>query len=344
MVATHLGWSAWDTALGNQLAAHLWQNPTVEDLMESLNPAFRHVGSPPATESMLPWLQRPGFPVITLWCEGSTVHATQQPISSHLPPLATGESSAWWVPLRVSMSPSSPSFLFEFSTASASMPVPAEHLSKSTAAVLLGDPNYLGFFIVRYNSTADWDARIAVAVQDLASKPDYTRALVYHVALLVRMGHEKLDTLCSLLSALGPALATNSVVGGFDGSGDLYHLIATNTAPLASVASAGGVGQALTRTVAAVLGPLATKLGWTASATAPAQHTRAAASAIPWPQHEDAGVDARSRDSLRPLVLLAAVQYGDADTIAVALRNFRGSAASPPAGPEARAEYYAAVR
>lgn len=46
-----------------QLASHLWQNPTVEDLMRALDAPFRKAGSPSAMDSMLPWLQRAGFPV-----------------------------------------------------------------------------------------------------------------------------------------------------------------------------------------------------------------------------------------------------------------------------------------
>ena len=60
---------------GHQLQAHLWQNPTVEDLMRSLDPAFKKAGSPPAMMAMLPWLQRPGFPVVTLSWELQPWHA-----------------------------------------------------------------------------------------------------------------------------------------------------------------------------------------------------------------------------------------------------------------------------
>jgi hypothetical protein len=58
MVVLHLGFSAWDSALASHLRRFQWANPTVEDLMRSLDGAFRAAGSPSAMSAMyvaMPW-------------------------------------------------------------------------------------------------------------------------------------------------------------------------------------------------------------------------------------------------------------------------------------------------
>ena len=65
-VATHLGWDNWGRALAQYVATSLWGSPTVEDLMDALAPAFAAAGSPHPRAAFLPWLQRSGYPVVTL--------------------------------------------------------------------------------------------------------------------------------------------------------------------------------------------------------------------------------------------------------------------------------------
>lgn len=134
MVATHLTWAVWDKALGVQLKDHVWANPTVEDLMRSLNPAFLKRGSPSAMNAMLPWLRRPGFPVISLSLssDGKTLKATQRPMSKYLK-----DADPWWVPLQVHTSKNpSGTVLFEFNTTEATMKL------DTTPEVLVGDPEF----------------------------------------------------------------------------------------------------------------------------------------------------------------------------------------------------------
>lgn len=264
MVATHVGWEAWDNGLGRQLNAHLWQNPTVEDLMRSLDPAFAAVGSPSAIDAMLPWLRRPGFPVVTLSISTSTLHATQTPVSKYLPVLAPSEPKAWWIPLRVQVPGAARTMLFEFNTSSAAMPVPkgpAPALASDRQA-LVGDPSFLGFFIVRYDTAEAWSARISVAVADLEARPDYTRMLVLHTTLLVQLSHDKVAVLAELITALSPAMAANPTIGGFNGAGDLYRLIITRSAPLLAVTVAAGVDDDLLVALRGMVGPLIKTLGW----------------------------------------------------------------------------------
>jgi len=344
MVATHIGMSAWNSALGDQLAAHLWQNPTVEDLMRSLNPFFE--GTLTAMDAMLPWLRRPGFPVVTLSTDSGNLVVSQKPISPYLPPLGQGESENWWIPMHVSYSSTASPHKFAFSSKSMTVPLPENHLVGEPDSFVVGDPTFLGFYIVRYNNSADWANRIKVAVTDLADRPDYTRALAFQVAILVRMSHERLDLLTQLVAALNGPLANNPKFGGYDGSGDLYTLLATNTAPIVSVANAGGVGGQLSAALADLMGSVATRLGWTSTEMAVNSSTSrndASPASPPWPQREDSKVEIRGRNDLRPTALLTAVQYGHAQTISTALNMLRNSPSSV-SGPGSRAVYFSAVR
>lgn len=362
MVATHLGWDAWDASLGRQVNAHLWSNPTVEDLMRSLDPAFEAAGSPPAMDAMLPWLQRPGFPVVTLVVKQeqqggavvATLHASQAPISPFLPPARAAEP--WWIPLRVSCDGGAP-FLFEFNTTIASMAVPMKRSEGSgadngrtanTTMTCVGDPQFRGFFSVRYAQDSQWAARIAGAAASLTSTPDYTRALAFHTFIMATMAHEPASIPARLLTALAPALAQNKRLGGYAGSGDLYTMLLTRAAPVTAVLDAGGATSAAAAgefraAVRALVGPLANWLGWEEEVET--EKTRMAAvtgpePTTPWPQHEDAGVEARAHTSVRPMALLRAVLSDDTATVASALVQFRAHYA----GPAARATYFAAAR
>jgi len=352
MVATHLGWDSWDAALGEQLRAHLWSNPTVEDLMRSLDPHFATAGSPPAVDAMLPWLRRPGFPVITLALapkaagDGFTLSATQAPISPYLP--ADRRDEPWWVPLRVSVGGGAP-FLFEFNTSSASMDVPAHlvgELRAGDAPALVGDPAFWGAFMVRYSDAAQWTSRIAQATSSAADTWDYTRALTVHAFIMAASAHEPVATVAALVASLAPGLVGTAAVGGFAGSGDLTGTVASRAATLQAALGNGGATAALgvlQQAVAALCGPFAKRLGWQSETAAAAAGEDAAAGVVPWPTHEDAGVEARARDELRPTVLLAAVTAGHKQTVADALALFR-SASGSVKGPGARAAYFAVTR
>ena len=62
MVATMLGFDQWFASLATELKRHTWQNPTVEDMMRSLDGAFIAMGAgATAVDAMLPWLRRPGY-------------------------------------------------------------------------------------------------------------------------------------------------------------------------------------------------------------------------------------------------------------------------------------------
>eukprot|EP00854_Cymbomonas_tetramitiformis_P004087 gene4087-5063_t len=361
MVATHVGWDHWDEALGAHLNAHQWQNPTVEDLMRSLAPAFASVGSPPAMESMLPWLRQPGYPVITLSLESTAtatlLHASQLPISRYLP--SASEPSIWWIPLRVSVA-GSKSFVFEFNSSRAVMDIsnkfsapPDSHTGehKAAASLIVGDPAFWGMFIVRYKQSAQWESRITGVASSLETKPDYARALCKQIFLLVTMSHEPVSLLTKMIESLAQKLGANPVIGGYKGTGDFYTMIleqAEKLIVMLSYVDNAASGDFVTA-MRSLVGPLAERLGFESTDTPPPTAVSSSASSVPWPEKEDAGVELRGRTALRPVALLNAVAYGNPATVKAALVRFRarvagGGVKSSTDQSSERAVYLAGMR
>eukprot|EP00041_Stephanoeca_diplocostata_P021610 m.505868 g.505868 ORF g.505868 m.505868 type:complete len:1036 (+) comp21866_c0_seq1:194-3301(+) len=347
MVALHIGWDAWDRALAIELGSHLWQNPTVEDLMRALDAPFKNTGSPPAMDAMLPWLQRPGFPVITLATEGTTLTATQTPMSKYL-----GVADPWWIPLNVQVTTiqNATSVLsLDFSTSNVSTRL------EDDVGTVVGDPAFWGFFIVRYADDAAWDARIDHAVMDHRSgRPDYTREFMFHVTLLVTMAHDGAELLTKAVTALTPVLASNPRIGGFEGEGAMYTMLLQRVTPIVSVLRRCGSGcdtvsDGLVKAMRALAGALAARLSdpssnamATTMATVPHQSANGERVRLPWPSGEDSGLEARDRKALRPIAMFNAVEYGDAAAITRSLTSFRNAPGGVlPPGLLARAAYSA---
>ena len=235
MVANHLGWDNWYAALGAHVRSHLWANPTVEDLMRSLAPAFAKASSPAPMNSMLPWLQRPGFPVLTISLvqeqdaeSGLSLHVSQQPISKYLPVDRADEP--WWVPLQVSIGGGT-EFLVQFNTSEVTLDVPASAisaLSVGTVQSCVGDPALWGAFIVRYAEQEQWSQRIEAIVSPSGEfSVSHARALAFQSILLATMAHEPVSLPVLVLSRLAPALDQISKIGGYAGTGDIYTFLLT---------------------------------------------------------------------------------------------------------------------
>ena len=124
------------------------------------------------------------------------------------------------------------------------------------------------------------------------------------------------------------------------------------------VALLGGCGPpclaqhtALTAVLGQMTGSLAQRLA-VEGGSAMDQSTREGSSAkvgrvatettVPWPTSEDAGVETRDRQALRPLATLAAVVYDDSATIAMCLAMFRNHSTVPDT--LSRAVYFAAAK
>jgi hypothetical protein len=362
MVATYLGWDLWNKALATQLRRFPWQNPTVEDLMRSMDTAFEAAGSRwSATEAMLPWLRRPGFPMVTVAFDAGTgvLSVAQEPISKYLP---DADKAVWWVPLYVSL-PNGTEVLFAFNTSSAQKVLVAETgagagagAGTAASAVVVGDPKFRGMFVSRYPTPDAWRARFAVAASRHSAEPDWTRCLAHQVYLLGTMGRESASVAADMLSAIVPAMQLESApIGGWEGFGDLATMLVTRSQVLLAVLWAGGAGNAtatvaLERAVRTLVGPLAARLGWSAleQQEAPAEAflekkrgAEANDATPPWPTHEDGGIESRASIALRPTALFAAVRVGDKASIAAALKIFR-EAASFLSGSSARSVYFAA--
>ena len=358
MVALHLGFSAWDHALASHLRQFRWSNPTVEDLMRSLDGAFEAAGSPSAMSAMLPWLERPGFPVVTLsvyetQAAGWSVRASQRPISPYIP---TRASEPWWIPLRISVGGAAP-FNFEFNTTEAVAPVPTyavggQNVNGTAAPTCVGDPTFHGMFLVRYSDRAQWDARIAWAASERVNY-SYVRALVFQIILLTSMAHEPVALLSSTISMLTPRLVSDSErkIGGFAGTGDFVTMILQRAALVAAVLNgcpnASDAAMQLGRNMAALAGPLSVALGWEDRLSS-GQTDKAAVTNLgpPWPQQEDAQTEFRDRKRLRPVVLMSAVVAGDSATVASGLALFRALVTNGTVvdAQVARAAYFNAVR
>ena len=97
--------------------------------------------------------------------------------------------------------------------------------------------SFWGFFIVRYDDEALWAARIQQSVANHATTPDYTRALIFQLSLMVHMSHESTNRLTDMLVAVAPVLRANPKLGGWQGEGALYTMILQISALSARVLS-----------------------------------------------------------------------------------------------------------
>jgi len=365
MVALHLGLETWNHAIGAHVQRFLWQNPTVEDLMHSLTPAFAErartrLGANALT-AMLPWLRRSGFPVITLELlkdsDGSIVQATQQPVSRYLP---AGEATdPWWVPLQVSVNGLEP-FLFELDNVTNVMKLP-EMVSAMGLEPhsMVGDPTFLGPFIVRYADSKQWDARIAAAGDFARTPPDYARNIAFHASVLATMSHEPVSLFARVASSMSQAMSRMPQIGGWEGAGDLYLFLFESAQPLHTVLSSAAVAVGASPAVATaatgledamrtVSGPLARRLGWENGLVRAIDEERTIHDrSVPWPTQEDPGTEVRDENALRPAALLQAVLFADETIISEALDRFRLAAepnGAPLSAAAARAACVAAAR
>jgi hypothetical protein len=370
MVAAHLGWDLWDAAIGAHVRKFLWQNPTVEDLMRSLDNAFAaraqtRMGAS-AMLAMLPWLRRAGFPVVTLELlpGGRELRATQVPVSRYLPSAEAGEP--WWVPLQISVNNSAP-FRFELANKTATMHVPAalrENVIMAAevnaeASSVVADPAFVGAFVVRYADPRHWDARIADAGDFTRTPPDYRRNIAFSAFVLVSMSHEPATLFSRIAAAMAQPLSRTPKLGGWDGASDMYSALFARAQPLATVlesaasnnAAIAAVAKQLAKAMADVSGLLVQRLGWAddeslVDMAAAFGGDNVSAEAIPWPVHDDHGMEARTRRALRPIALFQAVQFENQSVIEAALARFRAAVSNGYALPAAvaRAAFFAAAR
>lgn len=357
-------WPQWNAALGAHLNRFGFSNPTVEDLMRSLGPAFLKAGSKhTALTAMLPWLQRSGFPIVTLDVVAKvgttgawTLTVAQAPVSKYLPKRSASEP--WWIPLRVSIG-GGPTMTYEVDALTMSFDIPASAVGSlranaSAVPTIVGDPDVWGAFIVRYASRAQWNARLATYASG-ALLHEHARALASHVILLCATpGHERASTAALLIKSSTTLLSNSTCIGGALGSGDHYSNIIARAMPLFSLLGDTALESAMRDLVA----PLAQRLGWSDSVNATAMRstctsrgatstsTRTGAALPPWPVHEDPGVEARAIASLRAPALATAVLVNDRATVTSALSVFRSAvaASAPVVGAGARAAYIAAAR
>merc|ERR1719272_1855446 len=286
-------------------------------MMRSLDGAFIAMGAgATAVDAMLPWLRRPGYPVVTLSVSGNILTATQTPISKHVK-----DQTPWWIPLYVQTGTEQPQLL-SFSTTVGTM-----KLDNASPSLVVGDPAFRGVFVVRYEDDAMWEARIKHAAETHSATPDYTRELLFQITLLVTMSHEKVERLTSALLTLAPILAKNPHLGGYAGESALYTMIMTKSTPI--VASLGACGapcstalDGLVHSLRTMFGGLSQRLATTDSITTvpdfdgvgaedPSSSLSSSSSvsssssssadvdddvsSTPWPSGEDAGLEARDR-------------------------------------------------
>jgi aminopeptidase N len=317
MVYTLLGENMWYDALSKELHRHLWQNPTVEDMMRSLDGSFLKMGLPSAIDSFLPWLRRPGYPIVTLSVDGTTLKATQKPMSKYLK-----NQNPWWVPLQIATNNDPLPMLLSFNTTEATIEY------KQSPANVVGDPSFWGFFIVKYETDAMWMNRITLAVKNHASTPDYSRELIFHLTLMVTMSHEKASRLTQALTEFSHVLASNTKLGGWEGEGSLYSMIMARTTPIVSLLAVCGKQcddeyQELTTILRQMTGSLTKRLA------IPYRRSLLVSNvSTPWPSSEDPGVEMRDRAVLRPVSTLAAVVYNDTSAVLMSLAMFRNASSN----------------
>lgn len=139
---------------------------------------------------------------------------------------------------------------------------------------------------------------------------------------------------------MGKSLSNMSKVGGWAGSGDTYSFLFTRAQPLFTVLSSAAVGTSpsvaaaangLASAMQAVSAPLAHALGWEKDTAGESDEERSVhtdSDSVPWPTGEDAAMEVRERNALRPTALLQAVLFADATVIGEALRRFRTAVAN----------------
>jgi hypothetical protein len=337
-----------------------------------------------AVANMLPWLRRSNYPVLTLSAKAAApplppslyvLTATQAPMSPYAPKAAGGAPQAWWMPVTASWCGSD--LAFEMPADGSRLETQLPDCPDPARAALRGDPRKLGAFVVRYAQPGQW-AGLASA---LPSQPKaYRRAALYHAFLLSRMSHEGTGVPAALVSAIGGPLDDESAdavfqgFGGWNGTADLYSFLLEQAFPVsAATGQIDGLDgkQALALAMARLLGPALARLGWPtpkaqeqdareASAAAAAagfeggtqqqkqQRQQAAqvveGAGVPWPTHEDAGIQSRARQSLRPKVAFGAVRYNLGSAVQMAKARFAGRAAAPLGADERRTVFYAAAQ
>ena len=342
MIYTLLGKEEWYNSLGTELSRHLWQNPTVEDMMRSFESSFTKLGLPSAMDSMLPWLRRPGYPVITLSIDGTVLKATQQPMSKYLT-----NQDPWWVPLQISTDNDGDSLL-AFNTTSITKQF------ETVPTSVIGDAKFWGFFAVRYETNEMWEERMLSAVIQHVLTPDYSRALIFQLTLMVTMSHELSNRLTEMLVAIAPTLASNPKLGGWKGEGALYTMIMERAVPIVTILGVCGAPcidsfTQLTDVLREMTGDLSkrlTTLGTVVSMHSSNEKQMHSTATVPWPTSEDSGVEERDRAVLRPVAMLQAVVYNDTSTVEQSLAMFHSSLHNNTNVPAtlARAVYFAAAK
>ena len=329
--------------------------------MRSLAPAFSAAGSKhSAMTAMLPWLQRSAFPIVTLSIAPSpsqsgayVLTAAQKCVSQY----ALGAEQPWWIPLRVSIG-GGPLLTFELDAITMNFDIPAvslgaEHIEGSDVPTISGDPEFWGAFAVRYADPVQWSSRMASYASGALPR-EYQRAFATHAMLLSSTaGHERIDAVAAkLIAASTQLLANMTCIGGYAGSGDQYANLLKRATPMYSLLTGGAApSAALASAIQRLVAPLVKRVGWS-DATMPLPSPSAChpfafpkeANGVPWPTHEDPGMEQRAITALRSTALATAVLFNDPSTVVEALDLFRNSTTFVIDGPGARAAYISAAR
>lgn len=182
MLMTYIGEAAFRKGLAAYFKKHAYANTTGDDLWESI----RQASGVDVQAFMDPWLQRPGFPVLSVDQQGNEVTITQQ----HF--LESGEESdgrIWPVPLFAERS-DFPAVL-ERATLQ-------RRLSSSEALIL--NRGAIGHYIVHYVQPAHREY-VAEQVRKQTMADGERFMLLNNASMLSKAGYQSFDTVLRLLQA-----------------------------------------------------------------------------------------------------------------------------------------------
>lgn len=196
---------------------HLWSNPTIFDLATT----FSVVNNSLTAAKFLPWLQLPGFPVVTLdyRSDTRTLTATQQPISHYLVRKNNNNEAVpftWWVHFNVnfiSMMSGNVAYkaTLDFTSTSTSITIPQ---GIAPWDFFIGNINLTSYLIVNYASENMWSAEF-LRVSDRFFHPRIQRlVLLQTLYMLTYMSHQPLSLYMELSQTLSPTLSIMLTQGG----------------------------------------------------------------------------------------------------------------------------------
>ncbi|MDB5181586.1 MAG: putative Aminopeptidase [Candidatus Saccharibacteria bacterium] len=186
MLKNYIGEEAFRKGLSDYFSAHAYKNTEGSDLWKSLSVA----SGKDVAAFMNPWLERSGFPVISVKQEGTSLEVTQRHFSDN--PEAIDPDRFWPTPL--------------FAEGDVSIP---ERLDDRTMSCQLSSEDYIrvntearGHYIVNYTEPAHRDA-LVVRVADGTFSSVERLMLLNDASMLGRAGYQSYADALQLLKAYG---------------------------------------------------------------------------------------------------------------------------------------------